>query len=300
MEFGKAASLEGIDFTLPPDYPRSARIAPGRAAPAFRVFSGATAWTTKEWVGRVYPPRADAATFLEHYGRAFDAVELNTTHYRVPDVATLARWRDAVPAGFRYFPKFPQVVSHADDLASQAASARAFADRMALLGDRLGRSFLQLPPTFTPPRAPELAALLDALPKEYPVAVEFRHPKWFRSGVVVDEAFELLAARGAVAVITDVAGRRDVLHASITTPAAFVRFIGNLPHPSDAQRLGAWADRIARWKEAGLSEVAFFLHEPDNVLAPEAVNLFAKALAKTCGPLVREWKSHVPRQLGLF
>jgi len=294
MEFGKLPRVDGVDFRLPAEDARSRQVLSGRPAASPRVYVGPTGWTTKEWLGRVYPPQAAGAALLQHYGQAFTTVELNTTHYRVPDEATVARWREAVPEDFRFAPKFPQEVSHAPVLAEAVEAARLFCARMGGLGEKLGRSFLQLPPGFGPSQASQLAAFLDALPAGYPLAVELRHPGWFSRGWLVPSLFRLLADRGVVAVMTGVAGRRDVLHATLTAPAGMVRFVGNGLHPTDFTRLDAWVERLAGWLAAGVEEVFFFTHEPDNVLAPELSNALVERLNRTCGLSLRAWRPWQP------
>ena len=78
---------------------------------------------------------------------------------------------------------------------------------------------------------------------------------------------DALAARSVAAVITDVAGRRDVLHGYITAPRSMVRFVGNGLIDSDYQRLEEWVFKLSDWN---LTENYFFPHQPDNILAPEA------------------------------
>ena len=53
-------------------------------------------------------------------------------------------------------------------------------------------------------------------------------------------AHRLLSSRAATAVVSDVAGRRDASHGSVTSSSCFVRFQGNELHASDAARLDAW------------------------------------------------------------
>jgi hypothetical protein len=92
------------------------------------------------------------------------------------------------------------------------------------------------------------------------------------------------------AVITCVAGRRDVCHASLTAPFTMVRFVGNgagpakrdatsaaanALHPTDETRTAAWLDRLLEWRARGLESACFFVHQPDDVLAPELMASFA-------------------------
>src|SRR5262249_57082792 len=119
--------------------------------------AGGPSWANKEGLGTISP--ADATDLLVAYGRAFNGVELNATHYRIPDEATIRRWRDSVPDDFRFAAKVPQSASHEGDL---GAAAR-FADAMRGFGAKLGCLFLQMPPTYAPRRAGELRQHVAAL-----------------------------------------------------------------------------------------------------------------------------------------
>lgn len=295
MDFGSVPHLDGIDFALAPEDPRTQAVlaaAPRALHPRFSL--GVTGYSMRPWVGTVYPRGTPPEKYLEAYGRQFNAIELNATAYRLPDDDTIARWIEAVPAHFRFAPKFPQETGHSPDLAARVELAREFATRVSKLGERLGRTFLQLGPSVSPASLEGLRTLLDALPEGFPVAVEFRHPGWFRGRRLIPAAFDLLAERRQAAVITDVAGRRDVSHASLPCPALFVRFVGNDLDPSDFTRLDAWARRIGEWASSGLSEVSFFVHEPENLRAPEASNAFVDRLPEAAAWGLRKWTPPAP------
>jgi uncharacterized protein YecE (DUF72 family) len=300
MKFGQLTKLDGVDLSLPPVDERSREVLAGRPSASPAVHAGCTGWTCREWVGRVYPPGATGGELLVHYGRQFNTVEMNTTHYRVPTPETVRRWRESVPEGFRFSPKFPQEVSHAPDLSQVGERARVFCERMLGLGDRLGRSFLQLPPEVGPRQAGALVRLLDAVPEGLPLAVEFRHPAWFNRGRLIPLARGVLAERQVVAVMTDVAGRRDVLHGTLTAPGVMVRFVGNGLHPTDFTRMHAWSLRLKQWLEEGLEEVFFFMHQPDNLVAAHASNALVQRLNAVCGLSLPEWHPPAGEQLSLL
>jgi hypothetical protein len=86
----------------------------------------------------------------------------------------------------------------------------------------------------------------------------------------------VLEAHGMATVITDVAGRRDVCHATLSTPLAFVRFVGEGGHSSDGARSAAWLGRLAEWRAAGLQSAYFFVHQPDDILAPQLLAAVAE------------------------
>jgi uncharacterized protein YecE (DUF72 family) len=128
-------------------------------------------------------------------------------------------------------------------------------------GERLGLCFLQLPPNFGPAGVTELRQYLLGVPPELPLAVELRHPGWYRDPLA-RETFAFLSSRGIGTVITDTLGRRDAVHMRLTTPQAFVRFVGNDLHRSDYTRIEEWAARLEQWVGQGLEELYFFVHEP--------------------------------------
>jgi uncharacterized protein YecE (DUF72 family) len=287
MDFGKLPTIAGVDFSLPPDHPRTAQVL-ARAArppgPGAHVHVGCPVWACRDWLGKVYPPTAKEKDFLSLYSRQFNCIELNTTHYRAPDVPTVARWRAEVPPGFHFCPKLLQETTHQHLLTGPVAlrQAQQFAEQAAGLGDRLGVVFMQLPPYFGPDKAPVLVAFLRAWPRQAPLAVEFRHEAWFGLAGLgqVGEAMEEL---GVATVITDVAGRRDVLHQRLTSPQLVLRFVGNGLHPTDYQRADDWVRRLQAWLGAGLQSAYIFAHEPDNALAPELADYFVQQLNEKSG-----------------
>lgn len=280
MEFGKLPSVDGVDFSLPPEPPQNAAVLAGfpKHTPP-TIYLGATGYNMKPWIGKWYPSAAKDRDFIRCYGTQFNTIEHNTTHYRIPDDATVARWRDEVPADFRYCPKVPQTISHARDLGVHGPELPQFCSAIAGLGERLGCCFLQLPPYFSPRGLPVLERLLDQWPREIPLAVEVRHEDFFQKEKTADRYFDLLREAGAAAVITDVAGRRDVCHMRLTAPKSLIRFVGNNLHRTDYERIEAWAKRLKLWFEGGLHEIYFFTHEPDNLLAPELAAFAAEAFS---------------------
>lgn len=268
MDFGKLPSVDAVDFSLPPEPPENAEVLDGIRR-RMQVYVGATGYHTKAWVGHWYPSGTPERRFLACYGRLFNSIEFNATYYRIPDIAAVMRWRQAVPDDFRFCPKVPQVVSHATRLTDAYASMEQFCEVVWGLGNRLGCCFMQLPPHFGPQRLEDLAAFLAAFASKIPLAVEVRHPAFFADAEAGRALFSLLRQCRTAAVITDVAGRRDVCHGRLTARRTLIRFVGNALHPTDFSRTRAWAERLAYWANNGLEEVYFFGHEPDNLLAPE-------------------------------
>lgn len=284
MDFGKLQDISRVDFTLPPDHPDTLPLL--RQAGSYikpRVYVGLPVWANKAWVGSLYPGSMRDKDALLWYGRQFNTIELNSTHYHIPSPDTVDRWRQAVPQGFTFCPKFPQLISHEAALRSTRDITAAFCAAIAGLEDKLGDAFLQLPPYFAPRQLPDLEAFLKFIPDSIPLAVELRHPEWFVDNVASLALFEVLEKHGAGTVLTDVAGRRDVLHMRLTTPSAMIRFVGNGLHPTDYTRIDAWVERLKEWFDSGLRQLYFFVHEPDNTLAPDLAIYLIEQLNKVCG-----------------
>jgi uncharacterized protein YecE (DUF72 family) len=306
MEFGKVAEtqLDSIDFRLPIDDPRSWMVLnkqhrPEKTAP--RLHIGCPIWSAKSWLGTVYPLGTSQHDFLFHYSRQFTGIELNTTHYRIPDDATIERWRESTPPGFTFSPKWPQAISHHSPLIRHTSEIKSFVHAVLGLEEKLGLTFLQLPPHFAPQDLPDLDRFLASLPAGFPIAIEFRHPGFFLEHMLHSRAFDILERRGARTVITDVAGRRDVLHTSLTGSGVIVRLIGNDLHPSDDQRIEEWTARLSNWIRLGLSDAYFFLHEPSDANMPEFVARFTARLNQKTGLHLPIWKRQDQgAQLDLF
>jgi uncharacterized protein YecE (DUF72 family) len=289
MEFGKLHDLTNVDFTLPPDPPENRNVLSAQLKTKSQkpkaCYIGATGWSMPEWKGKIYPAKTKTADFLHHYTRQFNTIELNTTHYRIPDSAMIEKWYAQSAADFRFCPKVLQRISHAADLGRSNSLTAEFCESLAGLKEKLGPCFIQLPPYFGPERLGVLEDFLKTI--SLPLAVEVRNERWFDDPQHFNQLFDLLEKYGVSTVITDVAGRRDVCHMRLTTDKVLVRFVGNNLHPTDYARIDEWVERLENWFSQGLSEVYFFTHEPDNLLAPDlAIYLFEK-MKKPDGTSVR-------------
>lgn len=271
MEFGKLPDISKVNFSLPEDASGTAEtLRKYNKSEKFHFYIGCTGWSMKEWVGTYYPAGTKPEGFLRAYGKQFNTIELNTTHYRIPSPEQIQNWKKDTPADFRFCPKIPQILSHSRDLGISNPLFLNFCEVTAQLEEKLGACFLQLPPHFGLQQAGILERFVERWPKELPLNVEMRHESWFEGAADEREkAFSMLAKAGIGTVLTDVAGRRDVLHMHLTSSVAMIRFVGNALHPSDYSRIQDWIPRLRSWYEAGLQEVYFFTHEPDNLLAPE-------------------------------
>lgn len=125
----------------------------------------------------------DAGTpALARYGELFNAVEINSTHYKFHQPKTFAKWCTLVPAHFRFAVKMHRSISHVDRLGS-VDGAMHFLNTLEPFGEKLGVVLLQLPPSLA--FTPHVEDFLRELRSEYsaPLAIEPRHPTWAQGEV---------------------------------------------------------------------------------------------------------------------
>lgn len=300
MEFGKVAQLDNILWNLPP----KPNIGAVKNSKPIYFHIGTTGWAEKEWVGSIYPKGTKPADYLSHYSKFFDSIELNTTHYQIPDPLKIERWYDKSAPDFKFCPKLTRAISHHKGLGSGTENVLLFCQSISGLKEKLGPCFLQLPPYFSPDNLDILETFFKAWPKEIALHVEFRHDDWFLKPAM-DKLSELLMNHQKGIVMTDVAGRRDVLTIGATKDVIFIRFVGNLGHPSDRERLKQWVIALSEWVDAGIQEIYFFLHQPQ-AKAILAMYEYIKGLQTASGNFLnmRELKPVIvepaERQLKLF
>ena len=201
-----------------------------------RIVVGTSSWADPGFIAEWYPAGLPAGERLPWYAERFEAVEVNSTFYAVPDARTVGRWAADTPDDFTFDVKLHRLLSrHAADLRSLPPDLREeaeFASRgrvrltprleaaliertlegiepLARTG-KLGAFLLQLSPSFEPRKhvLSELDALVDRL-APHPVAVEFRHRAWLR-GEQLERTLGHLDAIGAVFVCVDAPRGRQV------------------------------------------------------------------------------------------
>ena len=167
-------------------------------------------------------------------------------------------------------------------------SARAFEKK-------LGMVFLQVHNNFGPKNFDRLQAVLEFWPKDIPLAVELRHTDWYDE-VVANQLYDLFEEHQVANILTDTAGRRDLLHMRLTLPVAFIRYVG-ANHESDYTRLDDWVARIKIWKGQGLEKLYFFVHQNLEKESPLLSARFIESFNKEFGTELKVPVS--AKQLGL-
>jgi uncharacterized protein YecE (DUF72 family) len=150
---------------------------------------GTASWSSQDWIAAgFYPQGTKPAAFLKHYAARYDAVEVDSSFYRAPSPALVAKWTRDVPDTFRFAFKVPRSITHDKALGGDAPEEFArFLETLRPLGSRLGFVCLQFGYFNRSSPCPTLDAFLDRLapllaeippPPGVRFAVEIRNKQW--------------------------------------------------------------------------------------------------------------------------
>lgn len=243
---------------------------------------GTCSWTDKALVSSGWYPAGhrDAEGRLRHYATRFPVAEVDSTYYGMPSTRNSVLWADRTPDGFRFNVKaFSLLTGHPTPPSALPAELRpALAGQRGRGGtdpglldevwdrfsgaleplrraDRLGTLLFQFPRQLAPGR-PAAAFLRQCRERTagWPLAVEFRHPGWWRAEYLAGTT-ALLTELDATAVAVDMVQTLPTSVppiARVTTPRlAMVRFHGR----SSAWGTGSKEERFRHsYTPAELSE----------------------------------------------
>ncbi|MCE1199611.1 MAG: DUF72 domain-containing protein [Marinilabiliales bacterium] len=286
MKFGKTEHPEWIQFDLPQDHAdTAAQLRRGLGAPP-QVYVGCAKWNKRELLN--FYPRG-IKDELRYYATQFNSIEMNTTFYRMPEAGQVVTWAGKTPTDFRFYPKITQRISHLKRLKEVEELVAEYCHSIQCFGDRLGMVFLQMHSNFGFKNFERLQDFVSGFPTAIPLAVELRHPDWYHTAGNADALGELLREFHVTHVITDTAGRRDMLHMRLTTPVAFIRFVGANDPLTDRLRLEQWVERLKGWVDRGLQQICFFVHQNEELESPALAAFLIEKLNATFG-----WELKVP------
>ena len=229
---------------------------------------GTSGWSYKGWKGSFYPSDLAADDMLRFYATRLPTVEINNSFYRIPREKVLMDWAAQVPAEFRFVLKASRRITHINRLASQDDSLDYFLKTVNVLGERLGPTLFQCPPSLRLD-LPRLRDFLERVPRTWRAALEFRHASWF-----TDEVYEVLRAHDVALVAAE--EDEDATPLVATASWGYLRLRRTL---YSTEELAAWAARVAGqpWKEA----FVFLKHDEEGGTGPEAAMALAGMVPPT-------------------
>jgi uncharacterized protein YecE (DUF72 family) len=217
-----------------------------------RIAVGTCGFSYKDWVGPVYPPRTKSAEMLELYARQFRAVEIDSTYYRVPGIATFESMARRTPEAFRFAVKLPSAGTHLPDPGKHSVHDDVLLLRrnVAPLIDvgKFACVLMQFPNSFRPNDATRLyLEMLRESLDDIALVAEFRHREWQSA-----ETIDLLRALRVGLVNVDQPHFKTLMRESsdVTSDIAYIRFHGR---------------NVANWWR-GTNETRYdYLYQPDEL-----------------------------------
>jgi len=230
MKFGKVEDPGSVDFSLPPTHKQTQEVLRSFKSSQFEdVRIGCAKWNRAD-LKNFYP--RGTKDELQFYSTQFNSIELNASFYRMFPEEQFAKWKSKASEDFKFFPKVPRIISHIKRLNETEVITDDFVKNILPLEEKLGMVFLQLREDFGPKNIDRVEKFFKHWPEEVPLSAEFRHADWYKDEKIAEELNALMMQHKVAHVITDAAGRRDLLHMRLTTESAFVRYNG-ANHKSD-------------------------------------------------------------------
>ncbi len=205
------------------------------------IHVGTSGYSFKDWLGTVYPTGTKSGDFLPHYAKMFDAVEINSTYYRVPSPHMFINMLNKVPSDFTFVVKVPKGITHEREKFQSVLQPFIAGVAPLVEADQLGGLLAQFPYSFkaAPHTIDHLKILAEAfVGRGVPINVEFRHNSWYDEAV-----YAKLKDLGLGFVNVDLPHLRDLPKSSniVTSDVAYYRLHGRNAkmwwhHPTPSHR----------------------------------------------------------------
>lgn len=205
-----------------------------------------------------FPPAFRDKPRLTYYASRFNSLEVNSSFYKVPQPATVARWATEVPDDFRFTFKLWKGITHVRDRRHRQDDLLHFLRVMDAAGRKTGCLLIQFPASVKADHAPALEQMLGTIVKTghgYRIALEMRHTSWYTNHI-----YALADAYNAGIVLHDMP-TSFFQETATRAPFVYLRFHGPAGDYkggyTDAQ-LQQYAMRIHAWMEEGKEVYVYF------------------------------------------
>ncbi len=222
-----------------------------------QIYIGTSGWSYRHWMKVFYPEDLKPSQFLEYYFKHFNSVEINSSFYHLPKIATVQRWKEISPPEFRFCVKLSRFITHRKKLSEVSEPLDRFFEVFESLRSKMGPVLIQLPPSMRWNRN-LIENFLQELVNRfsgYQFALEARHSSWDNQ-----KAVEILKFYGIAMVIAH-SGKRFPYFEKSTANFSYYRFHGPAElyasNYSD-KLLQEFAIKIKKDTEEGKTVWAFF------------------------------------------
>jgi uncharacterized protein YecE (DUF72 family) len=243
-----------------------------KSGSSFTLRLGLPQWGEKMWKGAFYPEDLREKEFLSFYSKVLDCVEVSSTFYAPVSKERMADWASQVGDSFRFIVKWPRSITHDRGLVHCSDLTSSFIESLEGLEHRCGSTLLQLPPSFSRSSHRELYYFLISLPKDLPIALEFRHASWFDNGTLYQKLFDFLQKNHIGMTVSDTPQAQDVFHQSFSGNTNILRYLSDGNREHDQKRLQYWKEQL-QLKRPG-KEFYLVFHQENNLSTPELIEFF--------------------------
>ncbi|APF17433.1 DUF72 domain-containing protein [Caldithrix abyssi] len=140
---------------------------------------GTSGYSYEDWRSHFYPANLSKSKFLEFYAQFFNAVEINSTYYAIPNSFTIRRMVEKTPPNFCFIVKTHQETTHRRQENSQAIAQLLNALKPMIDSGKFHGFLAQFPYSFKNNEENRKYLLQTReLLQEHPLFVEFRHISW--------------------------------------------------------------------------------------------------------------------------
>lgn len=207
----------------------------------------------------LFPPPYENASRLTYYSTFFNSIEINSSFYKIPQSATVARWAGSVNDNFRFTFKLWKEITHSKELKFKKEDVALFINAVNNVKDKKACLLIQFPPSLGKEYVVQLNKLLSCIRKidsmNWKIAVEFRNKSWYHVAI-----YNLLNTFDAAVVIHDIPNSATPMinHASDFIYLRFHGPTGNYRDTYPADFLSEYATYINQWIREGKEVYVYF------------------------------------------
>ncbi|WP_083330476.1 MULTISPECIES: DUF72 domain-containing protein [Pseudoalteromonas] len=259
------------------------------------LYLGCPQWSAAHWKGRFFSSHCQHSQMLQEYAQIFNSVEGNTSFYADPKPSSITKWRNDVPADFKFTFKIPKRISHELALQNCQRELTRWLTLFEPIFDKVGQVMLQLPQACSPQFLPLITAFCAQLPTALPLGIEIRHLAFFdkadnerrfnqfliqnQYNRIMMDTRPLFSEAATNEAIIDAQRKkpRVPLHVIATSNAPVLRYVGCSDLQANRQFYAPWLKKINHWLDEGKTPYVFF-HTADNYDAPLLAKQFIEDL----------------------
>lgn len=207
-----------------------------------------------------FPLEYQKTSRLTYYSTFFNSIEINSSFYKIPMQATVARWASSVHENFKFTFKLFKEITHVKNLNFDTSLIERFMKTISFIGDKKGCLLVQFPPSLKNENIHQLDSLLKLIKMSDPntswnIAVEFRNKGWYN-----EDVYDILRSNNSALVIHDIPASATPL-TNTSTDFIYVRFhgpTGNYRGSYTDAFLTEYAEYIKYWLTEGKKIYVYF------------------------------------------